>query len=126
MDARVRILHGEERAFGPGRFALLRAIAASGSISAAARSLDMSYRRAWLLVQSMNVQFGAPLVTRRVGGATGGGARVTETGLAAMRLYEATLAEVERVMAERRVEWQALLSASAPPGASPAAAGGRR
>ncbi len=65
---------------GPGKIALLEAIAEAGSISAAARSLGMSYRRAWELVAELNQIFTAPVVERVTGGSGGGGARLTELG----------------------------------------------
>jgi molybdate transport system regulatory protein len=73
---------------GPGKAALLRAIGETGSISAAGRALGMSYRRAWLLVDTMNRCFGAPLVET----VAGAGARVTAAGEAALADY-LTLAE---------------------------------
>jgi molybdate transport system regulatory protein len=65
---------------GPGKIALLEAIQREGSISAAARALGMSYRRAWELVAELNKIFTAPVVERVTGGSGGGGARLTELG----------------------------------------------
>jgi molybdate transport system regulatory protein len=92
VDVKVRVRQGDEIAMGPGKADLLDAIGATGSISAAARSMNMSYRRAWLLVDVMNRTFHAPLVVGAAGGAQGGGASVTETGktvLAQFRAMEA-------------------------------------
>jgi molybdate transport system regulatory protein len=92
LDVKVRVRAGAEIAMGPGKADLLDAIDATGSISAAARSMNMSYRRAWLLVDVMNRSFRAPLVVGAAGGHQGGGAGVTETGravLAAFRAMEA-------------------------------------
>jgi molybdate transport system regulatory protein len=92
LSLRVRVTCGEEIAMGPGKADLLEAIAREGSISAAGRSLGMSYRRCWLLVDTMNRCWAAPLVEAKVGGGKGGGARVTEMGervLAAYRAMEA-------------------------------------
>lgn len=72
---------------GPGKADLLDAIAESGSISAAARKLGMSYRRAWVLVDTMNASFRSPLVETLTGGAQGGGAQVTELGRDVVRRY---------------------------------------
>ena len=77
---RVRILSGSEIAIGPGKADLLNAIEDTGSISAAARTMRMSYRRAWLLVRTMNACFEQPLVEAVKGGRDGGGARLTTTG----------------------------------------------
>ena len=76
LKLRLQIMFGDEIAFGPGKAALLQAIAAHGSISAAARALGMSYRRAWLLVDTMNRCFTVPIVAT----VRGGGATLTETG----------------------------------------------
>ena len=89
LDVRVRILHDNDIAMGPGKADLLDAIAATGSISAAARSMNMSYRRAWLLVEVMNRHFRAPLVRTAAGGHQGGGASVTEAGHALLAQYRA-------------------------------------
>jgi molybdate transport system regulatory protein len=74
---------------GGGRVRLLEAIAAHGSISAAARALHMSYRRAWELVEAINRCAPAPLVEKRPGGRGGGGAVLTATGSRAIRDYRA-------------------------------------
>lgn len=84
---RLRILFGPEIAVGPGKVALLEAIRKTGSISAAARRLGMSYRRAWLLADTMNRCFRAPLVEAAPGGHGGGGARVTALGEEVLRRY---------------------------------------
>jgi len=83
MDAirlTVRVDFGSDRALGPGKIRLLEAIAETGSISQAGRLLDMSYRRAWLLVDDMNRCFRIPVVTTQPGGAQGGGAALTLFG----------------------------------------------
>jgi molybdate transport system regulatory protein len=76
----VRLWRDSDVAMGPGKAQLLAAIESTGSISAAARSMDMSYRRAWMLVDVMNRSFREPLVRSAVGGTKGGGAQLTETG----------------------------------------------
>lgn len=73
----IRILFGASTSLGPGKIALLEAIARCGSISAAAREMGMSYRRAWLLVEAMNQAFQQPVVLAAVGGKRGGGAEIT-------------------------------------------------
>jgi molybdate transport system regulatory protein len=74
---------------GPGKIALLEAIRSTGSISAAARSIGMSYRRAWLLVEEINQTLREPAVTAETGGAHGGGAVVTPVGEKVVGLYRA-------------------------------------
>jgi molybdate transport system regulatory protein len=99
INLKLRLLRDEEVAMGPGKADLLDAIAKTGSISAAARSMDMSYRRAWLLVDAMNRCFREPLVRSATGGKQGGGASVTEAGIAVLqhfRAMEAAAAAVAR------------------------------
>jgi molybdate transport system regulatory protein len=67
-------------AFGPGKADLLEKIAETGSISAAARQMRMSYKRAWQLVDEMNRMFTKPLIEAAPGGAHGGGATLTPFG----------------------------------------------
>jgi molybdate transport system regulatory protein len=86
---RIRIPFGDDYAVGPGKADLLEAIARTGSISAAGRELKMSYRRAWLLVDTMNRCFQQPLVETATGGASGGGARVTDLGRDILRRFRA-------------------------------------
>lgn len=76
----LRVLGRRAAAMGPGKVELVERIAETGSISAAARAMGMSYRRAWQLVEALNHDFREPLVTTAVGGSRGGGARVTPYG----------------------------------------------
>ena len=84
---RLRVTRGPDIAVGPGKVDLLEAIAKTGSITAAARSLGMSYRRAWLLVDTMNRCFRSPVVEAEAGGKRGGGARLTTRGAETVRRY---------------------------------------
>ena len=84
---RLRVTVGDAIAIGPGKVDLLEAIDAVGSLTAAARSLGMSYRRAWLLVDTMNKCFGAPVVRTAAGGARGGGTLLTEVGRDVVERY---------------------------------------
>ena len=86
---RLRILLGREIAIGPGKAELLRLIEEMGSISAAAREMGMSYRRAWTLVETMNGAFREPVVAAAIGGRGGGGAQVTDFGREALNRYRA-------------------------------------
>jgi molybdate transport system regulatory protein len=95
VQFRLRIKRGPDIAVGPGKIDLLEAIAKTGSITAAARSLGMSYRRAWVLVDTMNRCFKKPVVETESGGQRGGGTRLTDTGAKALRRYR----KVERLAA---------------------------
>ena len=86
---RLRVLFNELTALGPGRSELLERIAHTGSISAAARGMGMSYRRAWLLVEATNAAFIEPLVVTSTGGSGGGGAHLTDFGMAILARYRA-------------------------------------
>jgi len=108
----IRIMFRKAIAMGPGKADLLAAIERTGSISAAARSLGMSYRRAWLLVDTMNQCFKSPVVETLTGGQRGGGARVTQLGHDVLTRYLAMdakaaasvrrdLAAFSRLMASR-------------------------
>ncbi len=83
----LRLALDAEGVFGPGKAALLERIARLGSISAAARDMGMSYRQAWLLVQTMNQTFREPVVRASHGGQRGGGAVLTATGAELVRRY---------------------------------------
>jgi molybdate transport system regulatory protein len=74
---------------GPGKVALLEAIGREGSISAAARALSMSYRRAWELVEEVNATFAGPAVAASTGGRRGGGAVLTPLGRDLIAAYRA-------------------------------------
>jgi molybdate transport system regulatory protein len=87
FKALLRVYRGDEIALGPGKVELLEHIAATGSISEAARKMEMSYNRAWLLVNTMNRCFKQPLVLSSRGGEKHGGAQLTKTGKEVWRLY---------------------------------------
>jgi molybdate transport system regulatory protein len=76
----LRVMGPRAAAMGPGKAELIERIAQTGSISAAARAMGMSYRRAWQLVEALNRDFRMPVVTTAIGGERGGGARVTPFG----------------------------------------------
>ncbi|MBU0946249.1 MAG: LysR family transcriptional regulator [Proteobacteria bacterium] len=77
---RIWIENKGETFLGVGRVVLLQRIQEEGSIAAAARSMEMSYKHAWDLVDSMNRQASSPLVESSKGGKGGGGARITKAG----------------------------------------------
>lgn len=93
---RLRVMLGREIALGPGKVELLAFIAETGSITEAAKRMEMSYMRAWTLVQQMEACFTAPLLDRQRGGAARGGAQLTSFGTRVLELYQAMEAEALR------------------------------
>ncbi len=85
----IRIDFDREGRLGPGKVMLLERIAREGSISAAGRSMKMSYKRAWELVSEINGSFAEPLVAAKTGGKSGGGAVLTPRGQELIRHYRA-------------------------------------
>lgn len=94
LKVKIQLYAGDERALGPGRADVLAAIEREGSISGAGRSLGMSYRFAWSLVESMNHCFAAPLVEAAPGGKHGGGAQLTEAGRRVLAAYRALESQI--------------------------------
>lgn len=88
-DISLRIDLDPEGRVGPGKIDLLEKIASFGSISAAGRAMDMSYRRAWELVEELNRTFGRAVVESHSGGKRGGGASLTPFGLTLIARYRA-------------------------------------
>ncbi len=105
LRPRLRISSGGDIALGPGKVELLALVKQTGSISEAAKRMEMSYMRAWSLIQTMNACFKEPVVEAVRGGHQRGGAELTETGRRALELYqrmeEASLKTVQ-------TDWQAL------------------
>jgi molybdate transport system regulatory protein len=97
---RIRVLLGSAFAIGPGKADLLQAIEQTGSISAAARSMEMSYRRAWLLIDTMNRCFRRPVVDTATGGKGGGGAKITPFGRTVLRRYRVIEARAAAAIAQ--------------------------
>ncbi len=129
----LRLEFPDRFGLGRGKIELLEQIRATGSISAAGRAMGMSYRRAWLLADSMNQAFGKPVVETAQGGEHGGGARLTALGDALIDRFR----RMERLAADALADDLAALargyagpgkaSAIAPPkrrGGTPAASGG--
>lgn len=82
---------GHEIAMGPGKADLLEAIEREGSISGAGRAMGMSYRRAWMMVDTMNRCWREPLVATRPGHSRQGGAALTDLGRSVLADYRALL-----------------------------------
>ncbi len=85
---KLTILLDSGAQIGPGKAALLQSVDATGSISAAARSMGMDYKRAWLLIDSLNRAFVVPVVERTTGGSGGGGAVLTSFGKDLLARYQ--------------------------------------
>lgn len=93
---RIRIVFDEGEMMGPGKAELLQRIGVTGSIAAAGREMGMSYKRAWMLIETMNAMFREPVVESTRGGPGGGGAVLTDMGRAVLDAYrrvEATATE---------------------------------
>lgn len=84
---RLRVTAGDLIAVGPGKISLLEAIGETGSLTAAAKSIGMSYRRAWLLLDGLNRSLKRPAVESAKGGQHGGGSELTEVGRELITLY---------------------------------------
>lgn len=110
---RLRITRGDDIAVGPGKVDLLEAIAREGSITSAARALGMSYRRAWVLVDTMNRCFKAAVVETEAGGRRGGGTTLTPLGAVLVRRYRRAEALAQKASA---MELAALARLLRPPG----------
>ena len=95
----LRVLGKSAAAMGPGKAELVERIGETGSISAAARKMGMSYRRAWQLVESLNATFREPVVETATGGARGGGARVTAFGARVVAQFRAMEGKASRAIA---------------------------
>lgn len=91
---RPRLYLGGELSLGPGKIDLLRKVGECGSISAAARALGMPYKRAWLLIDSLNRGLPSPVLDTAIGGQAGGGARLTALGEALVASYGALEAKL--------------------------------
>ncbi len=108
----LRIDVSPDRRIGPGKIRLLEQIRSTGSIAAAGRSMDMSYRRAWLLVDQVNRMFREPAVTTKLGGREGGGAALTDFGESLVSRYRAMESAAESAL---RVDLTALEAALTAP-----------
>ena len=109
IQPRLRVRLGDIIAIGPGKADVLAAIAQTGSLSQAARDLGMSYRRLWLLVDTMNQCFLSPLVETQTGGAQGGGTALTPMGRQVLQHYRAMEQQAQRAIAPDALALQALL-----------------
>ena len=100
VQFRLRIRKGPRVAIGPGKIALLEAIGATGSITGAAKRLEMSYRRAWLLIDEMNTCMREPVVATVTGGVRGGGSELTAAGRDIVERYCAIQSRARAAVAD--------------------------
>ncbi|HKQ60603.1 MAG TPA: LysR family transcriptional regulator [Candidatus Polarisedimenticolaceae bacterium] len=114
MQPQLRISFRKAIAMGPGKAELLRRIVETGSISAAAREMEMSYRRAWVLVDTMNRSFRSPVVKTLTGGRRGGGARLTALGHDVLRRYDTMVAKAARSVKADLAAFARLMAARRP------------
>tara|TARA_R110002050_G_scaffold252628_1_gene390863 strand:+ start:19610 stop:19951 length:342 start_codon:yes stop_codon:yes gene_type:complete len=98
IKSRFWIATEEGTFLGDGKVKLLQSIQDTGSISAAARELEISYRKAWKMIDVMNAQAKAPLVERQSGGKKGGGTIVTSNGLKAIESFTALKKKCQKFM----------------------------
>lgn len=113
---RLRVVLEPDVALGPGKADLLRAIAEHGSISAAGRSMGMSYKRAWSLAEALNKDFREPLIAASKGGKSGGGASLTDLGREVLDLYARIESHAEDAAAEEISRLRDLVSDDQPQG----------
>ena len=106
----IRIDLSAHGAIGPGKIRLLELVGESGSISAAGRAMNMSYRRAWMLIDNLNRSFRSPLVETQLGGTRGGGAVLSALGHDVIARYRA----IERAATKATATQLAALDAAQP------------
>lgn len=99
----IRVDLGRNGALGPGKIRLMELIGKLGSITKAGKALGMSYRRAWLLVDSLNQAFREPVIAKQMGGRGGGGAKLTDLGQRVVGSYRAIEAAAA-LAAQRELE----------------------
>ncbi|MGB8841156.1 MAG: LysR family transcriptional regulator [Aliidongia sp.] len=105
----LRIDFDPETRLGPGKIRLLELVGETGSISQAARRVDnMSYRRAWRLIDGLNDMFTEPLVTTKLGGSGGGGAEITPFGAELIRRYRDFERQATQLAAEHMAPFEAI------------------
>ena len=106
----IRIDFDDGRHLGHGKVRLLEMVEAHGSISSAARAMDMSYRRAWLLVDEVNRMFTTPVLETQLGGKGGGRAKLTDFGRELISHYRAIEHDSREAFSERIASLEEKLS----------------
>ena len=105
----LRVLAKHFPAMGPGKAAMIEAIDRSGSISGAAREMEMSYRRAWQLVDAINTSFTEPLIVTATGGKQGGGAVVSDLGREVVKRFRDMEVKASHAIAAEIADFSTLL-----------------
>ena len=101
IKAVVKADFGNGLRLGAGKVRLLEMVAETGSISAAARRMEMSYRRAWLLIDELNEIFNQPVVETAAGGSGGGGAKITAHGKKIIAVFQELQIEADALVAAK-------------------------
>ena len=101
FTAAIKVEFGNGVRLGTGKIELLSLVAETGSISAAARKMSMSYRKAWLLLNEMNLMFGKPVIETAAGGSGGGGAKITSHGKRVIAVFQELQIEADALVAAK-------------------------
>ncbi len=123
---RMRVMSGESIAIGPGKIEVLEAIRDTRSITAAAKAMGMSYRRAWMLVDEVNRSLKEPAVASAIGGDRGGGSELTAVGELLVRTYRKIEADATAACAKEIATLTSLIESTSRSSTAPAAVSGRR
>jgi molybdate transport system regulatory protein len=91
-------LDNDGKAFGEGPYRLLKLVEKAGSLHRAAMEMQMSYRKAWLTIHTIEERLGLTLLERQVGGRFGGGSKITPSGMEFMKHYEQFREDVKKVL----------------------------
>lgn len=105
IKSRIWIRSGQDTLLGEGRIDLLKRIDEFGSISKAAKSMSMSYKKAWELVNSMNTNFSEPLVVGSVGGVNGGGSELSDSARQLIEVFNELEAENRKFLEEKMAKF---------------------
>ena len=95
-NVRFRVHFNRDTTLGPGKIDLLEQIALTGSLSSAARAMDMSYRRGWVLLHALNTSYAEPAALTTKGGRHGGGATLTPFGRELIKVYRRFDAQLQK------------------------------
>ena len=101
MKAAYKIwLDNNGKAFGEGPYELLKRVEKTNSLHEAAHQMDMSYSKAWKLIQTMEKRLGFSLLDKKIGGLSGGGSHVSPIAMDLMSYYERFRKDVKEAIEE--------------------------